>query len=87
MNTYSIIFAQSAEKELLRLPRSVSDKIFQKVELLANNPRPSGCKKIVGSLNSFRIRVGDYRVVYSVFDDTLTIDIIKIGHRKDVYEW
>jgi len=53
---------------------------------LAHDPRPDGCKKLRGSANSYRIRTGDYRVVYSISDDVLIIDVVKAGHRKEIYK-
>jgi len=52
---------------------------------LANNPRPAGCKKLKGR-DSYRIRVADYRIIYEIFDDILLVDVIDMGHRKDIYE-
>lgn len=52
---------------------------------LANNPRPHGCKKLKGR-DGYRIRVGDYRIIYNIFDKILTVDVINLGHRKDIYE-
>jgi mRNA interferase RelE/StbE len=86
MNQYQITFARTAKKELLSLPKDIGEKILASIELLSINPRPYGCKKLVGYADAYRIRVGDYRVVYTVIDSTLMIDIIRIGHRKDVYE-
>jgi mRNA interferase RelE/StbE len=86
MKSYHIQFSKSAEKELLSLPKKVANQILSKIDLLAINPRPSGCKKLVGSLNSYRIRVGDYRVLYTIVDSELLIDVVKIGDRKDVYK-
>jgi mRNA interferase RelE/StbE len=53
---------------------------------LEHTPRPHGCKKLTGSFNTYRVRTGDYRVVYSIFDDVLVVDVIKIGHRKSIYD-
>lgn len=82
---YTIEIKQSAKKELLRLPSSIAEKIIGQIRLLADNPRPSGCKKLVGAEHIYRIRINDYRVVYSLFDKQLIIEIIKIGHRKETY--
>jgi mRNA interferase RelE/StbE len=85
MKTYRIDFSKSAEKELLNLPKKIGAQILSKIDLLAINPRPSGCKKLIGSLNSYRIRIGDYRVLYTIEDNILLVDIVTIGNRKDVY--
>jgi mRNA interferase RelE/StbE len=85
MSPYQITFSKSAEKEILNLPKKIGSQILAKIDLLAINPRPSGCKKLSGSLNSYRIRIGDYRVIYTIADKELLVDIITIGDRKEVY--
>ena len=82
---YHVLLAKGAQKELDNLPKRVGLKIYAKLETLAENPRPAGCKKLEGSKNSFRIRIGDYRVVYSVYDTELIVEVIKVGHRREVY--
>jgi len=66
MRDYSISFHRSAEKDMRRLSSSVRDRVIEAVEGLAKSPRPSGCKKLAGSDKAYRIRIGDYRVVYSL---------------------
>jgi mRNA interferase RelE/StbE len=85
MTAYIIEFKQSAKKELAQLPDWIAEKVLDRIKALAGNPRPDGCKKLTGSTHSYRIRINDYRVVYSITDKHLIIQIIKIGHRKDVY--
>lgn len=85
MTAYLIEIKRSAQKELSQLPKPVAEKIVTLIRGLADNPRPNGCKKLVGTEHSYRIRINDYRVVYSVLDSCLIIQVIKIGHRKDVY--
>ena len=82
---YRVIFSKSAQKELDKLPKTFGLKVLSKIESLAANPRPSGCKKLEGSKTGYRIRVNDYRVIYSIFDAELIVDIIKIDDRKQVY--
>jgi mRNA interferase RelE/StbE len=84
--TYSIEIKQSAQKELANLPRNIADKVIKQVRALADDPRPNGCKKFVGTDYTYRIRINDYRVVYSIFDQQLVIQVIKIGHRKAIYK-
>jgi mRNA interferase RelE/StbE len=84
--TYSIEIKQSAKKELANLPRNIADKVIKQVRALADDPLPNGCKKLVGTDYTYRIRINDYRVVYSIFDQQLVIQVIKIGHRKDIYK-
>lgn len=83
--TYHIEFKPSAKKELAQLPRDTGENVVRAIASLAKNPRPHGYKKLTGSQHSYRIRVGDYRVVYSLFEQQLIIEIVKIGNRKDVY--
>ncbi len=85
MADYTITFARSARKELERLDRSIVARILTRVEALAHAPRPSGCKKLRGSAELWRIRIGDYCVVYSINDARRVVDIIAVRHRRDAY--
>jgi mRNA interferase RelE/StbE len=83
---YAITISQSALKELQRLQKPTVKKIERAITELANNPRPAGVKKLKGNTEDlYRIRSGDYRVVYSIEDEIKVVDIRKIGHRKDIY--
>jgi mRNA interferase RelE/StbE len=85
---YEIVIKKKALKELNALPVSAIGRIVKAINNLAEIPQPEGSKKLVGSTdNLFRIRIGDYRVVYSIDDKVLIIEIRKIGHRKDVYRF
>lgn len=84
MSKYRVIFNPSAEKEFGKLDKPVQSRIFKAIAKLEDDPRPANCKKLKGSPN-WRIRVGDFRVVYEIIDDTIQINVVKIGHRKDVY--
>ena len=86
MASYSIDFARSALKDLRRLDRSVVPRIIAEIEALREDPRPSGCRKLVGSEDLYRIRVGDYRVIYSVNDRLLIVGIERVRHRKEAYD-
>jgi mRNA interferase RelE/StbE len=86
VTSYEIAFAASAEKELQRLPKNIIARILPKIERLASVPRPSGCKKLKGGDKQWRIRIGDYRVVYEIDDGARIIDITRIAHRREVYE-
>lgn len=86
MTLYCIEFKSSAKKELAKLPKSIAEKIVVSIKSLADNPRPDGCKKLKGAESVYRIRINDYRVVYSIIDQCLIIQVIKIGHRKEVYQ-
>lgn len=85
MADYSITFARSARKELEDLPNSLIKRIFTKIESLADKPRPNRCRKLQGFKNLWRIRIGDYRVIYSIDDSSETIDIVAIRHRREAY--
>lgn len=84
MGKYKIELKQSAVKELNKIPAKDLKKITTKIESLSTNPRPMGCEKL-STLERYRIRQGNYRILYSIKDDILTVYVIKIGHRKDIY--
>ncbi len=83
--TYRIVFASSAAKEYRALPREIKDRIAEAVDALATTPRPIGARKLQGSTDLYRLREGEYRVVYEIDDDDQTITVTRIGHRRDVY--
>jgi len=85
VGNYSITFAKSARKELESLDAIFVDRILSKIESLAFDPRPKGSRKLKGEENLWRIRVGNYRVVYYVKDKEKIVDIVEVRHRKDVY--
>ena len=85
MASYRIEWKNSAYKELQKLPRPTIVKVVAAISDLSNDPYPSGVKKIIGSERSYRIRVGDYRVIYEIVEDKLIIEIVRVRHRKDVY--
>jgi mRNA interferase RelE/StbE len=82
---YQIAFARSARKELEQLPKSVAERILKKVRELQNAPHPAGSKKLRGSAGLWRLRVGDYRLVYEVLESEKIIEIGRIRHRREVY--
>ncbi len=83
---YKITYKPSAQKELSLLPKHEYFAIKSAIEALKDNPYPSGCKKTHGKFEScYRIRQGDYRVIYFVIKNEISIRIIKIGHRRDIY--
>ncbi|MBW3670186.1 MAG: type II toxin-antitoxin system RelE/ParE family toxin [Acidobacteria bacterium] len=85
MTQYEVIVAASASREIEDLPRSVARRVYERLEALASEPRPHGVKKLKGERELWRIRVGDYRVVYAIDDDTRTIDVVRARHRSKVY--
>jgi mRNA interferase RelE/StbE len=84
---YSVVFKASAQKELESLNEDLIGRIFPRIEALLENPRPSGCRKLRGYKDLWRVRIGDYRLVYSINDDQKIVEILRIRHRKDVYEF
>ena len=84
MAKYKITIKKSAVKELEDIPKKDLRKIVKRIQSLAQNPRPQGSQKLSGQ-NRLRIRQGDYRVVYSVDDKDCIVDIVKIGHRREIY--
>jgi mRNA interferase RelE/StbE len=82
--SYSLFFKKSAERDLRKIPKADLQRITQRIKELAATPRPSGIEKLAGQ-DSYRIRQGDYRIVYTVDDGQKLIEIIKIGHRREVY--
>lgn len=85
MPNYSITFARSARKELEALANPLIERIFRQIESLADSPRPAGCKKLKGSEDLWRIRIGDYRVVYAIDDILQSVDVIAVRHRSQAY--
>ena len=84
MASYNVFIKPSAAKELERIPLKDRRRVARRIAALAGDPRPPGCEKLTGE-NAFRIRQGNYRILYTVEDDVLTIVVIKVGDRKDVY--
>jgi len=84
--SYTVVFAKSAEKELTSLPAKAIEKIVAAILLLEENPRPNGCKKLKGFTNLWRIRIGNYRVIYRIDDVIMLVDVREVGDRKDIYK-
>ena len=82
--TYRVEILRSAQRQLAKIDRQDHPRIISTVRSLAENPRPSGCKKLSGR-PAWRIRVGTYRIIYEIHDDRLLVLVVTIGHRKDVY--
>lgn len=82
---YRILIKKTALKSLDKLPLDIIESINEKILALAKNPRPRGCKKLILIENLYRIRVSSYRIVYTIQDKILTIEIIKISKRDEVY--
>jgi mRNA interferase RelE/StbE len=84
MANYKLVLKKSAAKEIEKLPQADRVRIIAKISDLSTNPRPDGCKKLSGQ-EKYRIRQGDYRILYQIQDHQLVITVVKVGHRKDVY--
>jgi mRNA interferase RelE/StbE len=82
---YRVRISSDAEKQLAKLDGAVRVRVAQKIDILAENPRPAGCKKLKGDDNLWRARTGDYRIVFSIHDDLLLVLVIRIAHRREVY--
>lgn len=84
--SYRVEFTTAAARQVKKLPRQARDRVLGEIEGLADNPRPHGAKKLDGEDTAWRIRVGDYRVIYDIFDTELTVTVVRAGHRREVYE-
>lgn len=83
---FDIVLERSVEKDLRKLNQQVHDRVIHSISTLADNPRPPGVKKLAGTANDWRIRVGDYRVLYEIAESVRIIRIYRVGHRKNVYK-
>ena len=87
MARYKILIKASAAKEIERLPaRKDRRRVVDRIRSLADDPRPRGCEKLSGQ-ERYRVRQGNYRIIYSIADDILTVHVVKVGDRKDVYHY
>lgn len=82
---YTITYRATVKKELRKVTPVIKKALVKRILLLADNPRPVGSKKLQGTKNIYRIRQGDYRVVYEIYDAIVVVEVIKVGHRKDIY--
>jgi mRNA interferase RelE/StbE len=82
---YEVYLERGAENDLKRLPTSTFDRIVRQIKTLAENPRPSGYRRITGSKNDWRIRIGDYRVLYEVNDKAKAVRVMRVRHRREAY--
>ena len=85
MAKYSIVFKRSVYKDLRSLPKTDVKRIIQRIDSFASDPRGQGCEKLSG-LERYRVRQGDYRIVYEIQDDRLVVVVVKIGYREQVYK-
>jgi mRNA interferase RelE/StbE len=82
---YKVEVARRAVKVIAALPRPQQQRVRAAIDLLADNPRPPGCVAMAGEAHAYRVRVGDYRIVYEVVDDRLIVQVVRVGHRREVY--
>ncbi len=84
---YAVLLEKSAARFLLRLrDAKLKSRLDEAIESLAGDPRPSGCRKLAGTSDRYRVRVGDYRIVYRIDDGKVTVLVLVIGHRREVYD-
>lgn len=84
MAAYKVFFKKSVQKDFDPIPKKDLRRILNRIAELSENPRPAGCEKLTGK-ERYRLRQGRYRIVYSIQDDELTVWVVKVGHRKDIY--
>jgi len=82
---YEVYLEGAAERDLKRLPAETFHRIVPSIRALAENPRPVGCRKLAGSENDWRIRIGDYRVIYEIDEDEKAVRVFRIRHRREAY--
>jgi mRNA interferase RelE/StbE len=86
MTIYLVEYTPAAARQIRKLNKTIQARLKAKIAMLSENPRPQGSKKLKGFENSYRIRVGDYRVIYKIHDDVLLVLIMKVGPRRDIYD-
>lgn len=84
MASYSILITRSAAKELEAVPAKDRKRVVTRIRLLADDPRPAGAEKLSGE-EKYRVRQGNYRILYEIVDETLVVTVVKVGHRREVY--
>jgi mRNA interferase RelE/StbE len=82
---YEVLLARQAERDLKKLSVENFRRVISEIQSLATEPRPPGCRKLTGSRNDYRIRVGSYRVIYEIDDNGVLVRIMRVRHRKEVY--
>jgi mRNA interferase RelE/StbE len=82
---YKLLYKQSVEKDLRKIPKVIRTAIVRKIKTLATSPHPASSVKLQGSKDLYRMRHADYRIIYQIYNKTVTILIVKVGHRKEIY--
>lgn len=85
MASYSLVITRSASKELERVPLKDRRRIVERISGLAHDPRPPGCERLSGE-DKYRLRHGDYRILYEIVDEQLVVTVVRVGNRRDVYK-
>ena len=83
--SYTVLIERYAQKQIMKLDKKIIPVIKSAIAKLANNPKPHGYKKLKGE-DAYRIRVGDYRIIYEIDNDVIQVTVVSVGHRKDVYK-
>ena len=83
--SYRVEFTKAAARQLKKLAHPTRDRVLNAIEDLQDDPRPHGARKLVCEKSAWRIRIGDYRVIYDVFDEELIVTVVRAGHRREVY--
>ena len=84
--SYRVEFTAAAARQVKKLPRPARNRVLDAIENLRDDPRPHGAKKLAGEQTAWRIRIGDYRVIYDVFASELTVTVVRAAHRREVYD-
>ncbi|MDQ6602960.1 MAG: type II toxin-antitoxin system RelE/ParE family toxin [Chloroflexota bacterium] len=82
---YAVEFATAARRQFRKLPRAVRAIMKPEIDALTSDPRPHGVEKMSGEENAYRVRVGDYRIIYEIHDAVLIVVVVRVGHRREVY--
>jgi len=82
---YEVLLERRAQRDIKKLPTEVFQRIIPHIKALAEDPKPPGCRKIAGSKNDWRIRIGEYRVIYEIDEHAEAVKVMRIRHRKEVY--
>lgn len=83
---YEVLLERRAERDLKKLSQAMFYRVIPQIKDLSENPRPSGCRKITGSKNDWRIRIGDYRIIYEIDEGEKAVKVMRIRHRREVYK-
>ena len=85
MKTYQVEIARTADRQIQKLPKADKKRVLNKIAGLASDPRPAGYKELVGYKGIFRIRCGDYRIIYTIVDNVLLVTVLEVPNRRDAY--